>query len=146
MYLFEFNRSYYFNFMFLITFSPIIIYIVAKEMINHKLNIDDKYYVSIIYREKIYKLEGFIDTGNRLKSPISNKGVILANIKINSNNLIYIPYKALNTSGIIPCIKPDKILINDVEVNNYLVGLSREKFNLDNCNCILPNIIKEDLC
>lgn len=146
MYLFEFNRSYYFNFMFLITFSPIIIYIVVKEMINHKLNIDDKYYVSIIYREKIYKLEGFIDTGNRLKSPISNKGVILANIKINSNNLIYIPYKALNTSGIIPCIKPDKILINDVEVNNYLVGLSREKFNLDNCNCILPNIIKEDLC
>lgn len=146
IYLFDFNRSYYFNFIFLITVSPIVIYIVVKEIINHNLNIDDKYYVSIVYRNKIYKLEGFIDTGNRLKSPISNKGVILVNLKINSNNLIYIPYKALDTSGIIPCIKPDKVLINNKEVNNYLIGLAKEKFNLDNCNCILPNIIKEDLC
>ena len=74
-----------------------------------------------------------------------NTGVILVNLKINSNKLIYIPYKALNTQGIIPCIKPDKVLINEYEVNNCLIGLAKDKFNIGDCNCILPNSIKEDL-
>ena len=91
-------------------------------------------------------MEGFVDTGNKLESPISKKSVILVNLKINTNKLIYIPYKALNTSGVIPCIRPDKVIVNDKIIDNCLIGLSKDKFELNGCNCILPNKIKEDLC
>jgi stage II sporulation protein GA (sporulation sigma-E factor processing peptidase) len=146
IYLFNFKVSFYTNYILLMVVSPIIIYLVVKELINHKLIINDKYDVSIIYNKKVYRLEGFIDTGNKLESPISKKSVILVNLKISSNKLIYIPYKALNTSGVIPCIKPDKIIVNDKIISNCLVGLSHDKFELNGCNCILPNRIKEDLC
>lgn len=146
IYLFNINSNFYSNFIFLIILSPLIIYIVIREFINYKINIKDKYLVSIIYNNKTYKLEGFIDTGNKLESPISKKGIILVNLKISSKRLIYIPYKALNTSGIIPCIKPDKVIINNKLINNCLVGLSKDKFHIDGYDCILPNKIKEDLC
>lgn len=145
IYLFDLNINFYMNFILLMIIFPIIIYLIIKESINYKVNINNKYLVTIKYNNKTYKLEGFIDTGNKLKSPISNKSVILVNLKIKFNNVIYIPYKALNTEGIIPCIKPDKVLINNKEYNNYLVGLAKEKFSLKDYNCILPNKLKEDL-
>ena len=145
IYLFDLETNYYVYFTILFLMTPFTIYFIVHELINYKININDKYLVTITYNDKVYKLEGFIDTGNKLTSPISKKSVILVNLKINSNKLIYIPYKALNTQGIIPCIKPDKVLINEYEVNNCLIGLAKDKFNIGNCNCILPNKIKERL-
>lgn len=145
IYLFDLNNNFYINFLLLIILSPIIIYIIIKELNNYKINIKDKYIVTITYNKKTYNLEGFIDTGNKLKSPISKKSIIIVNLKINPINIIYVPYKALNTNGIIPCIKPDKILINNKEIKNYLVGLAKDKLELNNYNCILPNKLKEDL-
>lgn len=145
IYLFDLNNNFYINFLLLIILSPIIIYIIIKELNNYKINIKDKYIVTITYNKKTYNLEGFIDTGNKLKSPISKKSIIIVNLKINPINIIYVPYKALNTIGIIPCIKPDKILINNKEIKNYLVGLAKDKLELNNYNCILPNKLKEDL-
>lgn len=145
IYLFDLNNNFYINFLLLIILSPIIIYLIIKELNNYKINIKDKYIVTITYNKKTYNLEGFIDTGNKLKSPISKKSIIIVNLKINPINIIYVPYKALNTNGIIPCIKPDKILINNKEIKNYLVGLAKDKLELNNYNCILPNKLKEDL-
>ena len=138
-YLFEINNKF-----FLIFSSFIVIVILIKEFLSYKEIYSNKYLVTIIMNKKKYKLEGFIDTGNRLVDPISKKSVVLVNLNITSNNIIYVPYKALNTSGIIPCIKPDKLIINDKEFD-CLIGLSKDKFNIDE-NCILPNRIKEELC
>ena len=146
IYLFDFDVGLYTNFIVIVVGSPIVLFLIVKELINHKYNINDKYSVSIIYNKKTYRLEGFVDTGNKLESPISKKCVILVNLKINTNKLIYIPYKALNTSGVIPCIRPDKVIVNDKIIDNCLIGLSKDKFELNGCNCILPNKIKEDLC
>ena len=41
---------------------------------------------------------------------------------------------------------PDKIIINNKEINNCLVGLVKDKFNIGDCNCILPNKLREELC
>ncbi len=145
IYLFDLKTTPYLN-MFLITIlTPIILYILIHEYTNFKLNIKDKYDVLITINNKDYHLEGFIDTGNRLKSPISNKSVILVNLKLPLDNVLYIPYKALNTTGIIPCLKPQKVLINGQHINNCLIGLSKDKFSLNGLNCILPNILKEIL-
>lgn len=143
IYLFNIKTNPYLNMIIIVILTPIIIYIIIKEYTNFKNNIKDKYNVTITINNKNYHLEGFIDTGNRLKSPISNKSVILVNLKLPLDNVLYIPYKALNTTGIIPCIKPQKVLIEGKNINNCLIGISKDKFSLNGINCILPNTLKE---
>lgn len=139
-YLFDINNKF-----FLVISSFIVVSILIKEFISYKEIYSNKYLVTIILKNKKYNLEGFIDTGNRLRDSFTKRDVILVNLNIKSNNYIYVPYKALNTTGIIPCIKPDKVIINDREINNCLIGISKDKFNLEE-SCILPNRLKEDLC
>ena len=68
------------------------------------------------------------------------------NLNIKVKEVLYIPYKTLNSEGIIPCIKPDKVLIDNKEYHNYLVGIAKDKFSLNGENCILPNRLKEEIC
>lgn len=145
LYLFDLNNNYYFNFLLLILASPFIIFIIVKEFLAYKENYSNKYAVEIYIKKKKYSLEGFIDTGNRLVSPLKKEPVILVNLNLNPRNVIYVPYKALNTSGIIPCIRPDRVTINNKEFNNCLIGLSKDKFSISGVNCILPNKFKEEL-
>lgn len=145
IYLLDIDLTFYHNMILLIILCPLTIYIFIKEYNNYKINIKDKYNVTIVYLNKTYNLEGFIDTGNHLKDPITNKNVILVDLDIKTNKVIYIPYKALNTEGIIPCIKPDKVLINNKEINKCLIGLSKDKISIPGISCILPNQIKENL-
>lgn len=143
IYLFDLKTNPYLNMLLITILTPIIIYILIKEYNNFKTTIKDKYIVNIYIKNKQYNLEGFIDTGNRLKSPISNKDVILVNLNIPLENIIYVPYKALNTTGVIPCIKPEKVLVDGKIISNCLIGISKDKFSLNGENCILPNILKE---
>ena len=134
------------NIYLLLIITPLIIYLIIKETYTYKNKYINIYEVNIYIKNKIYNLEGFIDTGNRLKSPIKKEAVILVNLNIKTTKILYIPYKALNTSGVIPCIKPDKIIINNKEIKNCLIGLAKDKFELDGLSCILPNELKEILC
>lgn len=146
IYLIDLDNNYYLQLLLIILITPIIIYILILEIKKYKEIIKNKYNVEINYRNKKYKLEGFIDTGNRLISPIKKEAIILVNLNINSKELIYVPYKALNTTGIIPCIKPERIIIDNKEIKNCLVGLAKDKFEINGLNCILPNKLKEELC
>lgn len=145
IYLFDLNGNYYFNFLVLIIISPIITFLLIKEFLSYKNYYSNKYEVSIYIKKKKYALEGFIDTGNRLISPIKKEPIILVNLNLNPKNIIYVPYKALNTSGIISCIRPDKVIINNKEFNHCLIGLAKDKFTIKGVNCILPNKFKEEL-
>lgn len=145
IYLLDLNSNYYFNYLILIVGSLIIITLLVKEFINYRNVYVNKYEVSIYIKNKLYKLEGFIDTGNRLFTPIKKEPVILVNLKIKPKEVIYVPFKALNNSGIISCIRPDKVVIADKEFKKCLVGLAKDKFNLNGLDCILPNQFKEEL-
>ncbi len=139
------NNGLVFNFFLSIIVIPIILFCYVKEHLIYKNTFSNIYEVKLEINRKIYNLRGMIDTGNQLKDPYSGKSIILvSNINYNKN-FIYVPYKALNTSGIIKCFKPNKVVINNKEFNNCLIGISNDKFNLDNVDCILPNILKEDL-
>ena len=144
-YLFDINSNIIITHILLLLGSLFIIYILYKEIFNYKEKYNNKYLVDIYYKGKCYKLEGFIDTGNRLLS-WKKESVILTNLYINTSKVIYVPYKALNTNGVIPCIRVDKIVINNSIINNCLIGLSKDKFSIDGINCILPNSLKEELC
>lgn len=145
LYLFDLNSNYYFNFFLLIFISPLIILLLVKEFLSYKNNYSNKYEVSIYIKKKKYLLEGFIDTGNRLESPIKKEPVILVNLELKAKKIIYVPYKALNTSGIIPCIRADKVIVNQKEFKNCLIGLAKDKLEVPGINCILPNKFKEEL-
>ena len=132
------------NVFFLVISSFIVTYVLIKEFLSYKEIYTNKYLVTIFINKKEYKFEGFIDTGNRLIDPVSKKSIILVNLNIDSNNYLYVPFKALNTTGVIKCIKPDKVIINN-KIFNCLIGISKDKFELDE-NCILPNKLKEELC
>ena len=146
IYLFDILENPYIYYLLLIILVFITIKLFIYEFRKYHINIKNTYVVTIIIKKKKYILEGFIDTGNRLISPYSMKSIILVNLNINYNNYIYIPYKALNSEGVIQCIKPDKIIIDNKEINNCLIGLSKDKFSINNYNCILPNKLREELC
>ena len=145
VYLLDLNKYKYY-FLYLIVLGPIVIYLLIRELISLRITYQDKYVVTIYYKNKKYILEGFIDTGNRLVDSISKKAIILVNLNIKVKEVLYIPYKTLNSEGIIPCIKPDKVLIDNKEYHNYLVGIAKDKFSLNGENCILPNRLKEEIC
>lgn len=141
------KSDYFINFFVLVIGSPLIIYLFIKENIKYKNTYSNKYLVRIILDGLEYNLEGVLDTGNRLIDPYKKRSVLLVNILINIENfkVIYVPYEALNFKGVIPCVLPDKIFVDDKEFNNCLIGFSKEKFKIDGVDCILPNKFKEDL-
>lgn len=146
IYLLDLTKIKDFYFIILIVITPIIIKTFITEWNNYKLIEKNKYDVKIYYKDKEYNLTGFIDSGNRLSSPINNKPIILVNLEIKPNKIIYVPYNTIDSSGIITCFKPDKIIIEEQEINNCLIGLVKDKIKMKNINCILPNKIKEIIC
>jgi stage II sporulation protein GA (sporulation sigma-E factor processing peptidase) len=145
IYLFDLDKCNYTYYFILVIGSFIIIRLLIMEVNNYKENITNKYLVTIVYRRKKYNLEGFIDTGCRLKSLISNKDIILVNLDLDYNEVEFVPYKALNYQGIIPCIRVDKVIINKEEFTDCLIGLCHDKFSLNGLSCILPNTFRKRL-
>jgi len=145
IYLFDLNTSASFYYLILLVGAPFLLFLVVKELICYRNTYSNKYEVFIYIKEKLYRMEGFIDTGNQLTSPFKGEPVILVNLELPIDTVIYVPYKALNTSGVIPCIRPDKVIINQKVFKHCLIGFSKDKFQLKGLNCILPNKFKEEL-
>lgn len=140
------NNGLSINFILLIIVSPIIIFCYVKEHILYKNTYGNIYEVFIINGSNKYKLMGLLDTGNRLRDPYKGRSVILVNNDIlMDGDIVYVPYKALNMTGVIKCYKVDKVIVEEKEFSNCLVGISKDKIVIDGVECILPNIFKEEL-
>lgn len=142
------NNAYILNFILIVVATPIIISLYIKEHKKYKVDISNKYKIEIEINDEKLTLEAILDTGNNLTDPYKKRPIILIDQQVNYQRKrpIYVPYKALNTEGVIKCILPDRVLINDKEFKNCLIGLSKDKFSLNGASCILPNKFKEDLC
>ena len=139
------------NYIFLLILAPSILYVFTKSIKALK-EIKNYYYkVKIIFNNgfNLY-ITGFLDTGNKLVDPVTNKPIILINKKIikgkiNIRSPMYVPYNSLNNHGLLECIKPKNVYINDKEIKNYLIGLSNESFKLNGIECLLNYNILEDI-
>ena len=139
------------NYLILILIAPLILYIFIKSMKALK-EIKNYYYkVSIVFYDS-YKINvtGFLDTGNKLVDPITNKPIILINKKkikgcIRIRSPMYVPYNSLNHHGLLKCFKPKSIYVNDKLLNGYLIGLSEESFKLNGIDCLLNYKVWEDI-
>ena len=146
IYLLDLKQNNYFYYICLIGICFLVIYFLIRLFLQYKNKIVSVCSVRILYKNKEYKLEGFIDTGNRLISPFNGESIILVNIDFNPSKVIYVPYKVLNGSGIIPCIHADHVFVNEREVFNCLIGMAKSKFSINGFDCILPNKLREELC
>ena len=107
------KNNHIFNIILLLIGTPIIIYLFVKENLSYKNTYSNKYIIKIYINKKLYKYEGIIDTGNRLVDPYKKRSVILINDNIKYNKCIYVPYHTLDYNGVIPCITPDEVIINN---------------------------------
>lgn len=142
-----FDQGLGLNLVAIMVLSPVFLYFYVKEYKKNKAKISNIYTVEVYVNKKVYQLKGMLDTGNQLRDPCTGKSVILvsSDIDISMSKFFYVPYKALNTEGIIPCCKVDRVIVDDVVFSKCLLGKSKEKFSLGGVDCILPNQFKEEL-
>lgn len=139
------------NYIFLLIFSPIILYIYIKQTKQIKNNYKYFYKIKIIFLNN-YELNtlAYLDTGNKLIDPVSLKPIIMIEENLVPKklvkNIIYVPYKSLNYEGLLNCIKVKEIVIKDVgSKTNVILGISKNKFKIDGIHVLLNNKIMEEL-
>lgn len=139
-----------FKYLVVIFVSLLVIYLYLfkfKELRNQY----SSYYNCLIYLDdnNSVRVSGFLDTGNKLKDPYSNKNIILVNRSILGDlkliNPLYVPYNSLNNHGLLECFKVKKIVIDGKENSDFLLGISEENMFIDGIDCILNVSIMEGL-
>ncbi len=141
------NLSYF----FILLLVPLILYLYIKQNLNMKTTINKIYPLTIYFPNKRkLSLTGFVDTGNKLRDPVTKKWVVLVNKKllqgvIRIRTPIYVPYHSLNNKGLVECIKPEKLVIEGKEYTNFLIGLMDSKVMINSSDCILNLEILEEL-
>jgi len=139
------------NFVVLLISAPIIIYIYIRQAKALKNNYSCYYKIEIVFKNnQSITLNSFLDTGNKLKDPITKKGIILINKesikgKYNIRSPMYVPFNSLNNHGLLKCFSPKYIIIKDKIYTNYLIGLSDNKINIDGVDCLLNYKLMEEL-
>lgn len=137
------NNGFSLNVIFLIIFSPIVLYIYVKEMKSYKAKIGNYYKVNIYVGKKVLNLNGYLDTGNTLK--YKGRLVILTNIKNSFKNKIYmIPYMGASGYGVLECIRVRKVEVLDLGVfEDVYLGFSKT-LNLKEADVLLNAFMREE--
>ena len=143
------KHKIYINGIFLLLISPVILIVYLKQQKRIKNNYQLIHKIKIVLKNKQeYVFNGFLDTGNRLVDPITNKPIILLEKGIFDEKNItfyYVPFHSLNNTNLLKCFKPLYIEIENKKFNHYLVGISDKKFNFDGVTCILNYKLMEEL-
>lgn len=131
------------NIKYYLLLIPIIMNIYEYFEYNLKDIIKNKYKVNIYLNNgEILYLNGFMDTGNNLIEPYTNRKVIIINKKI-KENFYLVPYQTISGEHLIKCFNPKRVYIEGIgDVKNISVGIIDKKF--DGYNCLLNNKILED--
>lgn len=125
--------------------SIILLYKYIKELKVLKTNYNKYYNVLLYLNNDTYSFNAFLDTGNKLIDPYRRWPIILINedkIKIKENTLL-VPYHTTSGTGLLKCIKINKIYIEGIGYKNkLLVGLTNS-INIDGVDCILNERLLE---
>ena len=140
-----FNNGLSINFVFLIIFSPLILYIYIKQTKNLRYNYSNYYNVEIMNNNKTYNYIAYMDSGNVLVDKLTNKKVILIDkrkLLFNIKEFRLIPYMGVNGSNMIKVVKIDKLLFNNKVYSDVLLGIM-DKISLDGVDVILNRKLLE---
>ena len=122
------------NYIFLLITSPVVLIIYRKQMKKLKEMNSLHYKVDVYFTDKkIIKLHSFLDTGNTLIDPITKKKVIVTNnkeiVKLLKERPYYlVPYESVNTSGLLKCLKVEKVYIEGIGLKkDVVIAVTEEK-------------------
>lgn len=139
-----YNKKINTNYMFLIIISPIILYIYMKSSLKLKYEYSLKKKVDVYLKNgKVIKLNGYLDTANRLIDPYGKRMVFITNSKelfknIKNSNTLLVPYETIDSSGMLRCLIPKKTYIEGIGTkDNIVIGYIEKDFHIDGVNCIL---------
>ena len=136
----EFNN---WSYIIILLIAPLILYLYFKMQKELKKVINYERKITITFlNNKTLNLTGFIDSGNKLKDPITNKYIILVNKKVlkgiyNIRSPIYVPINTVNKHSLLTCLKIKNIIVNDKIYTNYLLGISDDFTEIDGVECLL---------
>lgn len=144
------NDGFSINYLVLLIIGPLILGAMIYQNKKIKRIYNYLFNVKIVFKNN-YSIwcQGFLDSGNKLKDPITNKYIILVEkkvLKAATKRYLYVPYKALNKTGLLKCLSINYIEINHQRFSNYLVGIAEDKFHIEGVNCLLNNKLMEDIC
>lgn len=140
-----YNNGFSINIIFIIVLTPIIISLYIYQNKKIKNNYNNYYNVTIYINSSHIDCIGYMDTGNNLIDPITHKKVILIDkrkIIFDINEFRFIPLKTVSGNDMIKCIKIDKVVINNKEYKNILLGII-DSINLDGIDVILNNKMED---
>lgn len=145
-----FHNGLSINFVLLLIFGPVILYIYIKQIKSLKEHVTTHHEVDLHLEDgKVLKMNGFLDTGNRLVDPYSKKPVVLVytdQIDFSYETGILVPFTTLQENGILKCVKVPSLVVDRTFVfHDVLVGLSDAPFQIDGVNLILHCSYKEDI-
>ena len=138
------NNNVKINLFVSILISIILIINYIRQTSNLKKENNKFYKVKIYSGNELITLNAFLDTGNKLIDPYKRRPIILVNEeKIESFDCIYVPYNTISSSGIIRCVRADKIYIDGIGYKRkFLIGLT-DKISMDGVDCILNERLLE---
>ena len=126
------------NFIFLLIFSPLILYIYIRQGLTLKNNFSNYYKVNLYFNNKKIRLNGFLDTG---------KPIIIVNekrIKQPSDKFFLVPMKTVGGESFIKCFKIDELEIVGIgKKKNVLLGVTKTKIEMEGIDCILHQSLLE---
>ena len=110
----------------------------CREMSKLKNNYNNYYKVDIYFDKDKLSLIGFMDTGNNLYDIYKHRPVIIANKKYERDDkYLLVPYNTTLGEGLLKCVKPKYIVINNNIIKNVLVGFSDNIKFIDGVEVIL---------
>ena len=140
------NNGLSINFIILIIILLIILYIYIRQNKLLKYTYSNYYDVELIKGKKSYKYIGYMDSGNVLVDSLTNKKVILIDkrkILFNIKEFRLIPYMGVNGMNMIKVVKIDKLIFNNKEYDNVLLGIM-DNISLDGVDIILNRKLLEE--
>lgn len=126
--------------------SLIIIFILLNRIyafIQDSIHVKQLIYkIDIIYNEKFFSVEAFLDTGNELREPITNLPVIIIEedvvngIILSDKDKYYISYKDVSGNlGKLVAFKPNYIVLHDkdkLQNREVIVAITKTKLSSEN--------------
>ena len=139
------NLNMKLNILFLIIISIIFLRLYIKINNKTKPLLQNKYKVNIKYKNKIYKLNGYLDTGNLLKDPYFNKPISIVNKNIfKIDKYLLVPCRTITNTSIIKCFKVDMDIKGLGMFKDTLIGIT-DKINIEGVDIIINNYLKENI-
>lgn len=127
------------NIILIIIFSLFILYFYIKEINKFKYNYNNYLKVIIEYKDSVYNLVGYIDSGNKLYDQYKNRPISLIYLKdfiFDYSDIVLVPYETASGCGVLKCIKVDRFILDDKVVNG-LIGFMDKEIKIDGVDIIL---------